>query len=76
MAKKPDRTALLEDLDPIAYDKDEDRGMEQLAHLSLGNALLVLAEIDHGREYELCRSLAAHLLGSVPEPDDIDTGEE
>jgi hypothetical protein len=70
-----DRSALLRKLDPIEPEDDESRGEGRLRRISLAAALLSLAEIDHEHEYQLCRSVATHLLGSVPEPDDLDLGD-
>jgi hypothetical protein len=39
--------------------------------MSLAGVLLALTEINHDREYELCRRAAQHLLGEVNEPEDI-----
>ena len=40
--------------------------------VSLPGVLLTLAEINHEREYEYCRRAAEHLLGKLPEPEDIE----
>ena len=48
-----------------AADKDE----EQFRKLSMARALRALAQIDHEHEYQLCRKVADHVLGHVPEPD-------
>jgi hypothetical protein len=76
MAARVDFAELLKELEPVRYDKKEDKGPDSLDHLSLSAALLLIAQINPEKEYELCRSLAVHLLGSVPEPDDIDTGND
>jgi len=67
---------LIKRLDPIKYEKEEERDEEQFRQMSLAGALLALAGIDHEREYALCRAVAEHLLGKVAEPDEVDTGEE
>ena len=72
MAAKVNFTELLRELEPIRYDKQEDKGAESLDHLSLPTVLLLLAQINPEKEYELCHALAVHLLGSAPEPDDVD----
>lgn len=53
-------------LDPI--EPEPDTLDEELEHLRLAPNLLLLARIDHEREYELCREIAWHLLGRDPEP--------
>jgi hypothetical protein len=53
-------------LDPV--EPEPDTLDEELEHLRLVPNLLLLARIDHEREYELCRSIAQHLLGRDPEP--------
>ena len=52
-------------------------GMKKYANIKAGVdlILLALADINHEREYALCHALAEHLLGAVPEPDDIDMEE-
>ncbi|MDQ3804814.1 MAG: hypothetical protein M3416_13415 [Acidobacteriota bacterium] len=72
MVKSLDKVALLGRLERIKYEKGADEEAVQLEQMSLAGALLVLAGIDHEREYTLCHALAEHLLGRVPEPDDAD----
>ena len=72
MAAPNDRELLLDRLEPVEYhdaDQEEDGRLDQL---SLAGLLLALAEINHEREYELCRGAAQHLLGDeLYEPEDI-----
>lgn len=70
-----DKIKLLERLERVKYEKDEEVESTFLERMSLAGALLALAEIDHEREYGLCRSIAEHLLKTVPEPDDINLEE-
>jgi len=63
-----DRTALLKLLEAVKPEKEQRGWEEQLRRVSLQAALLHLAEIDHEHEYQLCRSVARHLLGEVPDP--------
>ncbi len=66
-----DRGELLDRLDPVAYQPAP--GDERLLNQgSLARVLLNLVEVDQEREYLLCRSVAEHLLGKAPEPDDIE----
>ena len=74
--KNFDKTAWLQRLERFRYDAKDEPQEDQLEQMSLAAALLALAEINHEREYALCRTLAEHLLGEVPEPDDVDLGEE
>lgn len=68
-----DRAALLERLEPIEYERDEDdEGMQPFDQASLARALLNLVEVDQESEYALCRQVAQHLLGEIPEPDDLE----
>jgi hypothetical protein len=76
MAKGLDKIALLEQLERIKYEREDSSEQSHLEQMSLAGALLVLAEINHEREYALCRAAAEHLLGKVPEPDDADLGDE
>lgn len=66
-----DRKKLLRRLEPVKYKTDNKSTDDQLQHMSMAGALLALAEIDHDREYTLCAKVARHLLGNVPEPDDV-----
>jgi hypothetical protein len=52
-----------------AIGKDDELSADQM---SLAHSLLKLANINQEKEHELCRSLAAHLLKNVPEPEEID----
>jgi hypothetical protein len=71
MARALDKRALLETLGRIQY-KKEGGDRNPLEQMSLADALLALAEVDHEREFKLCRLVAEHLLGEVPAPDDVD----
>jgi hypothetical protein len=66
----PDATKLLERLARIDPG-DEPEQFGQLRSLSLAASLLSLAEIDHEREYQLCAALARHLLGHVPQAEEL-----
>ena len=66
-----DKNKLLKKLDRIEYSPDSKTGDEPLSRMSLAGSLLALAGIDHDSEYALCAKVARHLLGSVPEPDEI-----
>lgn len=76
MASTLDRMALLERLERVKYEKEEGREQGQMEQMSFAASLLLLAEINHEREYALCRDVAEHLLGEAPEPDDADIEEE
>lgn len=76
MATGLDRELLLRRLDPVVYEPDKKRQDAQLNQMDIGEALQLLAELKHEREWELCRSVAKHLLGEVPEPDDGDLLED
>ncbi|MFI9169943.1 hypothetical protein [Streptomyces lincolnensis] len=62
-----DEAALLDRLPPIRHRPapDEDQLFEQA---SLSRVLLLMAQVDQEAEYLLCRQLAEHALGAVPEP--------
>ena len=70
--KRFDRKALLENLARVKYDKGDDKKSSFLEKMSLDRALLGVLQIDHDHEYELCKSVAQHLLKQVPEPQDMD----
>ena len=52
----------------------EEGADDERDEMRLSDALLLLARIKHEQEWQLCRSVAEHLLGRVPEPDDADIG--
>lgn len=65
-----DPAPLLDRLPPVEYQPsaDEDQLFDQA---SIAQVLLLLLKIDQESEYLLCRRLAGHVLGSVPEPADL-----
>ena len=65
-----DLAGLLDRLPPVEHRPaaDEDSLFEQA---SLARALLLLVKVDQDAEYLLCRQLAEHALGSVPDPGPI-----
>lgn len=66
----------LEKLEPIVFNEKTFSEEGRLEQMSLASALLALADITHDREHALCRDIAEHLLGKVPEPDDADLEED
>lgn len=65
-----DKLELLRRLDEIRYEKEEEKEKTQFEHINLADSLLALAEINHEREYLICKEIAEHFLGYVPQPDD------
>ncbi|WP_405570304.1 hypothetical protein OG418_37170 [Streptomyces phaeochromogenes] len=65
--RKADHAGLLDRLAPVVHRPapDEDQLFEQA---SLARVLLLMVKVDQEAEYLLCRELAEHALGSVPEP--------
>lgn len=73
MAKRAvDRLSLLERLEPVRPEEERSDEEAYLQRMSLSATLLTLAEIDHEREYQLCRSVAKHVLGHVYEPEELE----
>ncbi|MFG2717442.1 hypothetical protein ACGFW5_03910 [Streptomyces sp. NPDC048416] len=62
-----DHAALLDRLPPVEHRPaaDEDQLFEQS---SLARVLLLMVKVDQEAEYLLCRELAEHALGAVPDP--------
>ncbi|TLQ42084.1 hypothetical protein [Streptomyces marianii] len=62
-----DHGGLLDRLPPVEHRPaaDEDQLFEQA---SLARVLLLMVKVDQESEYLLCRELAEHALGAVPEP--------
>lgn len=65
-----DRKRLAARLPPAEYSRAS--AVQQLFdEVSLPNSLPVVLRLDQEAEYLLCREVARHALGSVPEPDDL-----
>jgi len=62
-----DLDGLLDRLPPVRYQAvaDDERLFEQA---SIAKVLLLMLRVNHESEYLLCRRLAQHALGRVPEP--------
>lgn len=62
-----DMTALLDGLAPVEYRPaaDDDRLFEEA---SIAKVLLLMLRVNQESEYLLCRAVAEHALGTVPEP--------
>ena len=75
MAPTLDKLELLRRLSPVEAEEEADLLEEEFRTVSLASAMLFLAELDHEHEYRLCRSVAQHLLGEVPEPEDSGLGD-
>ena len=75
MTQTLSKMEMLEQLERIQYEPKVGEDTVELSQMSLADSLLLLAELDHEREYALCRAVAQHLLGQVPEPDDIELDE-
>jgi hypothetical protein len=69
-SRSADLSSLLGGLPAVEYQPttDEDQLFEQA---SIARVLLLLLKINQESEYLLCRTLAKHALGSVPEPADL-----
>ncbi|MBB4711776.1 hypothetical protein [Streptomyces luteogriseus] len=65
-----DRAALLDRLPTVESRPaaDEKQLFEQAG---LARVLLLMVKVDQESEYLLCRELAAHALGSVPDPGEV-----
>jgi hypothetical protein len=62
-----DRERLVERLPPVEYHRDAEE--EQLfEQASLAQSLLLMVKVDQEAEYVLCREVAEHALGSLPDP--------
>jgi hypothetical protein len=61
-------------LKQVTFEEDKKDRADDFSQVSMADSLLMLAELDHEREYNMCRAIAQHLLGQVPEPDDLDLG--
>lgn len=61
------RTELLGHLKPIEFAGGSSVAKEDFEKLNLTDMLLVLADISHMNEYELCGKVAQHLLGNRPD---------
>jgi hypothetical protein len=62
-----DRDSLVACLSPIAYEPDADE-QQLFEQAGLGRVLPLLLGLDQDLEFELCRDVARHRLGSEPDP--------
>lgn len=67
-----DRDKLLRGLPVIEPPEEEAADAGEFEQASLAGALLMLVGVDQESEYVLCRKVAEHLLGEIPEPDDLE----
>jgi hypothetical protein len=67
-----DVQALLKRLEKLEPAKKEQSVDEMMRQVSMTAALPALTEINHEKEYLLCRQLAEHLIGKVHQPDTLD----
>ncbi len=67
-----DREQLFARLPAIELEADDNLDAGDRDETSLAGALVTLAGLKHDEEYERCRALTQHLLGHVPEPDEIE----
>ena len=65
------KTELMQRLKETDYHAEKDSENQMFEEMSMAKALLKLAHIDHEKEYHLCRSVAGHLLKTVPEPEEM-----
>jgi len=72
MGKHIDRRELLGRLERVKYEDEKSGGEDPFGKLTISEAMLSVAEIDAEHEYGLCRRVAEHLLGAVPEPEEVD----
>ena len=72
MPEQIDKKKLLNALEPIPPPPKADAAEELFNRMSISAALPALTEIDIEREYRLCHSVAEHLLGKVPEPEQVE----
>lgn len=73
MKRLPDlRERMLDRLPSIELGRDDRSEAGVRDETSLARALVTLAGLKHDEEYARCRALAQHLLGHVPEPDEIE----
>ena len=71
-----DKARLLGLLDRIDPEKTSGKDEAAFRSMSLGRSLRTLAELDHEHAWQLCREVAARVLGSLPEPPDFPPEEE
>ena len=67
-----DHRALLQKLDRVVYNDGPAIPKSEFEKLQLVDTLLLLADISHRTEYELCGEVAKRLLGQRPDPNEAD----
>jgi hypothetical protein len=75
MAIKQSHLEMLGKLPRIVFEEGKEKQIRELNQINLADSLMMLADIDHEREYSMCKAVARHLLGQVPESDNADLGE-
>lgn len=71
MAHTPSKMEMLGTLERIRYQPRVSEEAVSVSKMSLPESLLELVGLNHEQEYLQCRAIAQHLLGEIPEPDDI-----
>ena len=74
--KSLDKEKQLALLSKVTYNTQAKDDITFFEKSNMEGSLLVLAEIDHEREYNLIRGVASALLNKVPEPEEIDLDSE
>ncbi|MFH1463067.1 MAG: hypothetical protein ABIO70_01645 [Pseudomonadota bacterium] len=67
-----DRAALVRDLPAVEYKPEKGKGDDKDRSIGLADSLLSLGDLKPEKEWSLCQTVARHLLGELPEPDDLD----
>jgi hypothetical protein len=71
MTLELDKEMLLGRLERVSYKQKPEDSRQRLSKVSLGSALLTLANISAEDEYLLCNRVAEHLIGEVPNPPEV-----
>lgn len=72
MADPIDTKVLLSKLDKLEPETDEQSFDDLMRQISMAGAMPAITEINHEKEYLICRRVAEHLIGEVHQPEAYD----
>ena len=67
-----DARALLSKLDHLEPEKKDQNLEDLMRQVSMASAVPALTEINHEKEYLVCRQVSEHLTGKIHQPDEFE----
>ena len=72
MPEPIDTRALLSKLEKLEPEANEQSFDDLMRQISMAGALPAITEINHEKEYLICRRVAEHLIGEIHQPEAFD----